>query len=82
MHGFVAVRWQSFSLDELLAEEAGCTRDQVFRALHNLAAADFVEQHHRRWRISPRAGALSEQVRRAIAELHHQYLEDPHGNSL
>ena len=56
----------------------GCgtlTRDQVFRALQNLAIADWAaEIPHTGWRLTPRAVRLSERFRLAIADAHRVYL--------
>lgn len=60
---------------ELAAAMQCSSRDQVFRALHNLQLADWAGQlPGGGWRLTPRACRLSEQVRLAIADLHHEYL--------
>ena len=51
------------------------SRDQVFRALQNLALADWAgEIPDAGWRLSPRAVRLSEQFRLAISDAHRVYL--------
>lgn len=56
----------------------GCgevSRDQVFRALQNLAVAEWAgEVPGAGWRLSPRATRLSESFRLAIADAHRVYL--------
>ena len=56
----------------------GCaevSRDQVFRALRNLALAGWAgEVPDAGWRLTPRAVRLSEQFRLAIADVHRLYL--------
>ena len=51
------------------------SRDQVFRALKNLAAAGWVEQERGGdWRLTPRITFISERCRLAIGDLHRAYL--------
>ena len=56
----------------------GCgtiSRDQTFRALQNLAIAEWAgEVPDAGWRLSPRAVRLSENFRLAIADAHRVYL--------
>ncbi len=58
-----------------LPSELATNRDQVFRALKNLEMVGWVEQCGDAWRLSARVTLLSENLRRAIADLHHTYLE-------
>ncbi len=59
-----------------VAERAGATRDQVFRALKNLELAGWAERGAGGgWRLRPEVTRLSERVRVAIADLHRSYLE-------
>ena len=59
-----------------LVPMTGKSRDQVFRALNNLAIAGWAEQTPGGgWRLTPRITQLSERVRIAIADLHDTYLQ-------
>ena len=59
-------------------KRAGGSRDQIFRALHNLRIGGWAEQvADDAWRLTPRVTQLSEQVRLAIADTHRFYLGDP-----
>ena len=54
---------------------ADISRDQVFRALQNLALADWAgEVPEAGWRLTPRAVRLSERFRLALADAHRVYL--------
>ena len=54
---------------------ADISRDQVFRALQNLALADWAgEIPDAGWRLTPRAVRLSERFRLAISDAHRVYL--------
>ena len=51
------------------------SRDQTFRALQNLALADWAaEIPDAGWRLTPRAVRISERFRLAIADAHRVYL--------
>lgn len=57
------------------AGAAAATRDQVFRALKNLALADWAgEVPDAGWRLTPRAVRISERFRLAIVDAHRTYL--------
>ena len=57
-----------------LSERVGSQRDQVFRALKNLQAAEWVEQLPGGWRLAPGIVHISERYRLALADAHRQYL--------
>lgn len=58
-----------------LVEASGEPRDRVFRALQNLALADWAAQvPGGGWRLTARATRLSEEFRLAIVDAHRTYL--------
>lgn len=58
-----------------LTKAVEAPRDQVFRALQNLALADWAGQlPDGGWRLTPRATRISEEFRLAIADAHRVYL--------
>ena len=62
---------------EALAGRLGCSRDQAYRAMQNLALAGWAAPAPGgEWQLTPKATQLSEGVRRAIADLHRAYLGD------
>ncbi len=62
-----------FAIGDLVAA-MDRSRDQVFRALQNLAVAGWAQEHNGQWAIAPRITQLSDQVRLDIARLHEHYL--------
>ena len=62
-------------LQAVNVQGADISRDQAFRALQNLALADWAgEIPAAGWRLTPRAVRLSERFRLAIADAHRVYL--------
>ena len=59
-----------------LVETTGASRDQIYRALKNLEQAGWAAPASDGWRLAPRVTQLSERLRRAIADVHHTYLEE------
>ena len=63
------------SIEDLMAA-TGASRDKVFRTLKNLEAGDWaVQLSGGGWRLAPNISRISERMRLAVANLHHQYLE-------
>ena len=65
-----------WSAQDLAAELGDASRNQVHRALANLAAHDWVVPAPGGWRLGPGVTRLAEQVRLAVADLHNHYLGD------
>lgn len=57
-----------------LSSHVGASRDQVFRALKNMEAADWAEQLQGGWRLSPEVVRISERYRLALADACRNYL--------
>ncbi|MDE2690195.1 MAG: hypothetical protein OXI49_06730 [Acidobacteriota bacterium] len=57
-----------------LSSQLGSSRDQVFRALKNMEAADWAERLQSGWRLSPEIVRISERYRLALADAGHNYL--------
>ncbi len=59
-----------------LSGHIGASRDQVFRALKNMEAADWAERLPGGWRLSPGIVRISERYRLALADACRDYLGD------
>jgi DNA-binding IclR family transcriptional regulator len=57
-----------------LSAHVGASRDQVFRALRNMEAADWAERLPSGWRLSPEIVRISERYRLALADAGRNYL--------
>ena len=62
-------------LDGAKHSSSAPSRDQIFRALKNLAEAGWAEQERSGdWRLTPKLAFVSERCRLAIGDLHRTYL--------